>query len=245
MYRFCGEGRIMKHEFLKALIDCYGENYSESLGIDLRSGEETEIFKWFLASILFGAPIRESSAIKTYRCFKKHGVLKPDRILSAGWERLVRILDEGGYTRYDFKTADKLLEVMQNLKDQYDGSLKLLHERASDSFDLEERLKNLGKGIGDTTVNIFLRELRSILTKARPGPSSMVVLAAKNLGITKKVVGQVTLEELENFWQRNEVKGKSFINFETALLRLGKDFYSKGRPIPVQAKREPPHRTEP
>ncbi|MCJ7633095.1 hypothetical protein MUP77_11975, partial [Candidatus Bathyarchaeota archaeon] len=63
-----------------------------------------------LASLLFGAPITESSVVKTYNCFQKHGVLTPKQILKTGWDDLVKILDEGGYTRYDFKTADKLLE---------------------------------------------------------------------------------------------------------------------------------------
>jgi hypothetical protein len=235
----------MKHELLETLVNRFGENYSESLGIDLRSGEDAEIFKWFLASILFGAPIREHSARQTYECFVKHHVLTADEILKAEWEALVRILDEGGYTRYDFKTADKLLEVMRNLKERYGGSLKLLHESASDPIDLEKKLKDLGKGIGNVTVNIFLRELRGILIKAKPQPSSMVVLAAKNLGITRKQVTNVTLEDLEEFWQRNLVADRSFTNFETALLRLGKDFYRKGKPLPAEANGARWHRRAP
>jgi hypothetical protein len=217
----------VKHEALKSLVEGFGEPYSEMLGIDLQSGEDDEIFKWFLASVLFGAPIRESSAIKTYRSFEKHKVLTPKRIIETGWDGLVKILDEGGYTRYDFKTADKLLMVMQNLTEEYDGSLRALHDKAYDSRDLEKSVKNLGKGVGDTTVNIFLRELRGILEKSRPEPSSLVILAAKNLGITKEGKRQITLEELEDFWRRNEVTEKSFTNFETALLRLGKDSYRR------------------
>jgi endonuclease III len=221
----------MKSVFLKALVDRFGKRYSEILGIDLQGGGDKEIFKWFLASVLFGAPIREEAAIKTYTCFKKYNILTPERILETGWDGLVKILDEGGYTRYDFKTADKLLEVMQNLVEKYEGRLKVLHAEASDSHDLEKRLKDLGKGVGDTTVNIFLRELRDTLEKARPEPSNFVVLAAKSLGIAKKGTSQVTLEDLEAYWRRNEIAGESFMNFETALLRLGKDFYRRGRPV--------------
>jgi len=224
----------MKHELLETLVNRFGQSYSESLKIDLCSREESEIFKWFLASILFGAPMREHSARQTYECFEKHQVLTADQILKTGWEGLVKILDEGGYTRYDFKTADKLLEVTRNLEERYHGSLELLHETARDPGDLEKRLKDLGKGIGDVTVNIFLRELRGILTKARPKPSSIVALAAKNLGITRKQATSVTLEDLEKFWRKNRVTGHSFINFETALQRLGKDFYRKGRPLPFE-----------
>jgi len=217
----------MKRESLRALVQNLGLKYSEILGIDLKDETDKETFKWFLASILFGAPITETSVIRTYKCFQKYDVLTPARILQAGWDELVRILDEGSYTRYDFKTADKLLEVMQNLTEDYSGSLNLLCSKASDTKDLEKTLKNLGKGIGDVTVSIFLRELREIWEKAKPEPTSLVIIAAKNLGIVRKEAAESHLEQLKDFWAKNKVAGKSFINFETALLRLGKDFCRK------------------
>jgi len=215
----------MKKEELKGFVENYGKRYSEILGIDLSEGKEEEIFKWFLASILFGAPITESSAIKTFKCFQKYNVLTTDRILQTGWDGLVKILDEGSYTRYDFKTADKLLEIMRNLTERYDGSLSVLYNEASDGQDLEKRLKELGKGIGDVTVSIFLRELRDVWDKADPEPTSLVIMAAEKLGIVKKK--ENVLQQLKDFWSKNRIVGKSFINFETALLRLGKDFRRK------------------
>ncbi len=101
--------KVMKTAELKALLDKCGQKYSEILGIDLSKGKDEEIFKWFFASLLFGAPITESSVIKTYKSFEKYDVLTPQKIVRTGWEGLVKILDEGSYTRYDFKTADKLL----------------------------------------------------------------------------------------------------------------------------------------
>jgi endonuclease III len=221
--------KTMKQKTLKILLEKFGQKYSEVLSINLKDGNDEEVFKWFLASILFGAPITESSVIKTYRCFQKYGVLIPKRIIEAEWEGLVKILDEGSYTRYDFKTADKLLEVMRNLVKKYNGSLNLLHSKASNARDLENMLKDLGKGIGDVTVSIFLRELRDIWEKAKPNPTSLVISAAKNLGIVKEAASENALKQLEDFWAKNKVAGESFINFETALLRLGKDFCRKGK----------------
>jgi endonuclease III len=54
-----------------------------------------------------------------------------------------------------------------------------------------------------------------------------VVLAATKLGIVKKEVAEDALKQLKDFWSKNKVAGKSFINFETALLRLGKDYCRK------------------
>jgi len=142
-------------------------------------------------------------------------------------------LDEGSYTRYDFKTADKLLEVMRNLTETYRGSLDQVHVEASDARDLEKRLKALGKGIGDVTVSIFLRELRGVWRKADPNPAPLIVEAAKRLGIVKKeATAEDVLKQLKVFWARNELRGKSFVNFETALLRLGKDYLRKGKSPP-------------
>ena len=219
----------MKQEALNALLENFGQRYSEVLGINLKDGKDEEIFKWFLTSILFGAPITETSVIKTYKCFQKHGVLTPERILETGWDGLVEILDEGSYTRYDFKTSDKLLEVMRNLMEKYNGSLNFLHSSASDAENLENMIKDLGKGIGDVTVNIFLRELRDIWKKAEPNPTSLVISAAENLGIVKEETAENALKQLVDFWDENKVARKSFINFETALLRLGKDFCRKGK----------------
>jgi hypothetical protein len=217
----------MKKKALKALIEDSGERYSEILSIDLSKKDDGEIFKWFLASVLFGAPITETSVIKTVNCFRKYDVLTPMRILETGWDSLVKILDEGGYARYDFKTADKLLQVMRSLTEN-GGSLSRLLDEASDADDLERKLKNLGKGIGAVTVGIFLRELRDVWEKADPNPTDLVVLAARNLGIVKKKsTPEAALRQLKDFWSRNKIGGKSFIDFETALLRVGKDFRKK------------------
>lgn len=218
---------IVKKQDLREIVERHGQRYSELLGINLERGDNEEVFKWFLAAVLFGAPITETSVMKTYKCFEKHAVLTPDKILKTGWQGLVEILDEGSYTRYDYKTADKLLEVMGNLKTKYGGSLKLLHNKAADSLDLEKRLKELGKGIGDVTISIFLRELRDVWIKADPKPTPLVILAAKNLGIIRSEIPEKAREELKAFWKKNRVKGMSCVNFETALLRFGKEIRRK------------------
>ncbi len=212
---------------MKTLVQKLGQRYSEILGINVNSSDDKEVFKWFLAAVLFGAPITESSVLKTYRCFENHGVLTPKKIVETGWQGLVKILDEGSYARYDYKTADKLLIVNGSLNKKYGGSLNKLHREAADSADLEKRLKELGKGIGDVTVSIFLRELRGVWGKADPKPTPLVVLAAKNLGIIKNESPEKALVELKDFWKRSAVEGVSFVNLETALLRWGKDWRRK------------------
>ena len=132
---------------------------SRDLGINLESGSEEELFKWFLASLLFGKPIQQEVAKKTYFEFEKHAILSAQKILKAGWDKLVEILDNGHYVRYDFSTATKLLEICKELQQRY-GSLTGLLRQAKNRKDLGMRLQEF-KGIGPVTARIFLRELKN------------------------------------------------------------------------------------
>lgn len=215
---------------LKALIERVGGRFSAALGIKLSSRNPREIFKWFFASVLFGTRISEIIVIKTYKEFEKEGILSPADILNAGWDDLVEILDRGGYVRYDFKTATKSLDLSTALIDKYDGDLNVLHSTASEPRDLEGRLNALAKGIGDVTVNIFLREMRGTWEKAEPFPSELVVTAAKHMGILPSYSndrGKV-LAFLKKKWTDERMKMKDFPDFEAALIRLGKDYCRKG-----------------
>ena len=216
---------VKKESIIKKLITSLGGKFSTELEIDLSKGDSNEIFKWFLASKLFGARIGTNIAIKTYREFEKCGVVTPKKIIETGWDGLVKILDEGGYVRYDFSTATKLLEIMKDLRGNYGGDLNKLHQKAKEVKDLEVLLKDLGKGIGDVTVNIFLRELRNVWSKAKPKPSELVKLAARNLGLIKQ--REDPLKAIERAWSLKKVPGKDFCDFEAALLKLGKDYCKK------------------
>lgn len=149
-----------------------------------------------MAAILFGKPIQQNVAKKTYFEFKKAKILTPDAIIRAGWDRLVKILDKGKYVRYDFSTATKLLEISKALKEKY-GNLTNLHKQAKNSRDLEKRLMEF-KGIGPVTTNIFLRELRTVWKKADPEPLPVVKKVAKKLRIklpcNRKTIKFVRLE---------------------------------------------------
>ena len=175
-------------------------SYSQELGLDL--AKEGDRFKWLVASILFAKRISSQIAKRTYREFEREGIVTAESIMEAGWDKLVEILDSGGYVRYDFSTASKLLEIVASLKQNY-GSLEDLYAQAKDSRDLERKLLEF-KGVGATTVNIFLRELKGIWGKAKPSLSPIAKEVASKLGLSE--------EELE----RSTV--------ESALVRIGLEF---------------------
>lgn len=152
--------------------------YSEELGIDLSTTDDEELFKWFLASVLFGARISEDIAEQTYETFEEYDLLTPEAILDAGKDFLIDpIMREGGYVRYDNQRSTQILRNCETLLEEYDGSLNELHVRADDSDDLEARLTAF-HGVGPVTANIFLRELRPYWTKSDPEPLEVVGDAA-------------------------------------------------------------------
>lgn len=231
---------------LKLLLKNFGILYSEELGINLGRVQKTtthpppshyprapEIFKWFLASLLFGARISETIAKRTYKTLEKYNLLVPKKILKAGWDFLVNpIMKEGGYVRYDGKTSNELLKISKQILEKYNGDLNKLHKESKDSRDLELKLQEF-YSVGPVTSRIFLRELRGIWEKADPHPGKYVYLAAKKFKIPSG------LEGLRSYWKVHSKKLErfgghryDFRHFEVALLRIGKDFFHKGKKLP-------------
>ena len=200
-----------------------GGRYARALGIELAAPDAGERFKWFLAAVLYGTRISESLATRTWHEFAGHELLTPDRILEAGRNGLVAILDAGGYERYDYKTATKLLDACAALMRDYGGSLDALHDAASDPRDLEQRIKSLGKGIGDTTAGIFLRELRGIWDQAEPPLSPLALAGAKALGYLRPAADDAdrALPRLKQVWAAAGQPAAGFADFEAALVREG------------------------
>lgn len=167
--------------------------YSEELKIELRYRDDKEIFKWFLASLLFGGRITETIAKNTYRVFATYGLLNPRTILRAGWQFLVDpIMREGGYVRYDGRKSTQILTDCDKLITQYKGSLTRLHDLAKDERDLEQRLLDF-YGVGNVTANIFLRELRPYWKKADPEPLVVVKELARKCGVPLDQYNRKTL----------------------------------------------------
>ena len=205
------------------LVASRGGRYARALGIDLASPDPGERFKWFLAALLYGTRISESLATRTWHEFESHGVLSPERVAQTGWDGLVRMLDAGGYTRYDYKTATKLLAICATLMDDYAGNLDALHQAATDPADLETRLKALGKGIGNVTVGIFLRELRGVWPLAEPPLSPLALAAAIDLGYLLPDIKDTdrALLRLRQIWHTSGQPAVAFADFESALVREG------------------------
>ncbi|MFZ5450686.1 MAG: hypothetical protein ACOZF2_02255 [Thermodesulfobacteriota bacterium] len=225
----------MTLQIIPELLSRLPGRFATELGLDLKAGP-AERQKWFLAAILYGARISGKLAARTYQVFAARGIYTPEAILEQGWDNLVVLLDTGGYARYDFKTATKLLTVMASLKEQYQGSLERLHAVAAHCPDLEKRLQDLAPGIGPATANIFLRELRGVWAKATPPLIPLAQLAGVHLGlIPPGLTPEAALAALEREWRRQPPGIHDFADLEAALVRLGRDYCRKpqGSPCPM------------
>jgi hypothetical protein len=215
---------------LEAVLKSHGRLFSEELGVQLSDLAPDQLFKWFVASLLFGARIRESAAVRTYRELAKRGLLTPEALREADFWEMIDVMASGGYSRYDGITTRKLQGAATKLLDDCGGDLNRLHALAADGRDLVARLKEYW-GVGDTTAGIFLRELRGLWPKANPPIGELALLAARHLHM-----GDVAV-----YWDRHAVPGYDFRHLEAVLTRLGRDFCRRGRcqqsPLPHSDKR--------
>ena len=131
-------------------------HHAADFGLDVLSGDD-DLFRWFLLSYLFGKPIQSGVAANTWKLFIERKVDTPWAILNMPARSLVRLLDEGKYTRYDEVMTRALRTCMEQLIRDYEGSLILMLESSENEEEFSQRLQKL-YGVGPKTAEIFMRE---------------------------------------------------------------------------------------
>lgn len=129
---------------------------ADEFGLDILSSD-LDLFRWFLLCCLFGKPIRSESAVATWQLFVDKKLDTPWAITEASESTLVRVLHDGGYTRYQHVTARGLKTCMVQLIGGYEGSLLLMLESSQDDKEFSKRLQKL-HGVGPKVAEIFMRE---------------------------------------------------------------------------------------
>jgi endonuclease III len=124
--------------------------------LDVMSGD-ADLFRWFLLTFLLGKPIQSTVAVKTWQLFIDRKLDLPWSILETSDRKLVSLLHQGGYTRYQHVMTKALKTCMRQLVDFYDGSLQLMIEGSQNEDELSKRLQKL-YGVGPKTAEIFMRE---------------------------------------------------------------------------------------
>jgi hypothetical protein len=118
-------------------------------------------------------------ALRTYQTLAESGVRTIEDVGRRSWSELVDLLDRGGYVRYDYKTASRLLDLAATVAARFPDGLKALSQM--NSGQLQAELDAL-PGWGPVTVRLFLRELRGVWRGAELPIDPRALGAARDLG---------------------------------------------------------------
>lgn len=163
------------------VVNLLGGRFSTELGIDVDEGDE-QVERWFLAATLFGTRISAKVATNTYHVLARAGVASLHDVARRSWDDLVVLLDAGGYTRYDFRTATRLITLAATVTQRYPQGIGQLCS-VVDPIRLETELDRL-PGWGPVTIRLFLRELRGVWPGAKPPLDERAVWAAEHLRLS-------------------------------------------------------------
>lgn len=130
------------------------------LGLDLSGNDDAETFKWLVACLLFATRIKQELAAAAFEALDARKLLTPRKLAKADWQRLVNVLGESNYKRYDESKARELIKLGQDVLDRYGGKITTLPEGAKTKKEIKQRLQEF-TGIGQTATDIFLRDVGS------------------------------------------------------------------------------------
>ena len=166
---------------VRTIIDRFGGRFSSQVGIDVDDGDD-EIERWFLASTLFGNRIDSKIAIRTYQVLDGLGLSSIEDVASCDRDDLVELLDRGGFVRYDYRMAARLLALAENAARVLPDGAAALGSHYPDPEHLRVVLESL-PGWGPVTTRAFLRELRGPWPGAELPVDPLAARAARHMRI--------------------------------------------------------------
>jgi hypothetical protein len=169
---------IDRRKLARLVVHRFRGRFSVELGLDVDQCPG-DVERWFLAATLFGTRISTAIAMRTYRALATGGVCTVPDAGKRSWDDLVVMLDEGGYARYDFRTATRLQHLATALDAAWGGRVGHLLAECRTRTAIETALDEL-PGWGTVTVRLFLREL---LLDERPAIDERAVAAGVHVGL--------------------------------------------------------------
>ncbi|MEU9468656.1 endonuclease [Streptomyces avermitilis] len=162
---------------VRALLDRQQRTYTAQAGIRLRN-TPAPLYQTLVLATLLSARIKADIAVAAARALFDAGLRDPRSMADASWQERVDALGEGGYRRYDERTATMLGKGAELLLERYDGDLRRLREEP----DPKKALLDL-PGIGPTGADIFLRDVQGVWPEFAPYIDRKALDGAKRLGL--------------------------------------------------------------
>lgn len=167
---------------VEVLLSRYGTTYAAEAGIRLRNTPQP-LYQLLVLSDLLSARIRASVAVAAARALFRHGLRTPDRMIASTWQERVDALGEGGYRRYDERTATQLGDGAQLLLVEYGGDLRRLRGEADGDLDVLRAGLRRTPGMGPAGADIFVREVQAVWPETAPFLDGKALQGAERLGL--------------------------------------------------------------
>ena len=136
---------------------------ASELSIQLKPGDDTSLFKWFIASFLMGKRIQAPIAAQAYKVIvQEQGCDTARKLQHCTSRELVAMLGRAHYVRYDETTAQRLLDLSAKLNAEYAGKITQVRSASADGQAFEKRLAEFD-GVGPKTIEIFMRDAAAVL----------------------------------------------------------------------------------
>lgn len=178
---------------VRTLLRDYGRTFAEEAGIPLGRNDPSGIFRLLCASSLYGARISATVATAAIRALAKAGWISSAKMAASTWEERTRVLNQNGYARYDESTSRRLGDMAQTVEEKYGGDLRHLRDEADRDPGAERLLLRQFKGMGEVSVNIFLREVQAIWPEIYPCADARALNAARRLELPSSAQGLAEL----------------------------------------------------
>ncbi|AOP47093.1 endonuclease [Streptomyces lydicus] len=166
----------------RTLLERHGKTFAEEAGIRLKDTPQP-LYQTLVLAALLSARIRASVAVAAARALFDAGLRTPRRMTGATWQQRVDALGEGGYRRYDERTATQLGDGARLLLDRYGGDLRRMRDAADGTADALRAALQEVPGIGPAGAGIFLREVQAVWTGLAPCLDPKALQGAERLGL--------------------------------------------------------------
>ncbi|MBT2526046.1 endonuclease [Streptomyces sp. ISL-99] len=166
----------------RALLDAHGRTYAAEAGIRLRDTPQP-LYRLLVLSCLLSARIQASIAVAAARALHDAGMRDARRMENATWQQRVDALGEGGYRRYDERTATQLGDGARLVLDKYGGDLRRMRAAADGDTQALRRLLREVPGLGPAGTDIFLREAQAVWPEVAPYLDAKALQGAERLGL--------------------------------------------------------------
>lgn len=174
---------------VRALLDRHGRTYAADAGIRLRN-TPMPLYQLLVLSHLLSARIKSDIAVAAARALFAAGMRDARRMAKATWQERVDALGEGGYRRYDERTATQLGDEADLLIREYKGDLRRLRETG----DPKKLLLDF-PGIGPSGAGIFLREVQGVWPEFAPYLDAKALEGAGRIGLPEDAQSLARLVE--------------------------------------------------